>query len=287
MRVLFYRIILVAGAMVACLPIQSQSIRKALLLDKKTRFPIPFATIKVLNQPYGGFTNENGFFEVRASLADTLLISSIGYQSLEQFQHADTIYMQPLAANLPSVTVSQKRIINSKTVGIKAASDFRWGPSGYGEEFAQKIFLDLKENEFCFLKKVIFSVKDFSPSTPVLLHVYSVDPVTGFPKDELLMNRYLVTSANFRKGKIEVDISPEKLYSSDSCLFVSFEWLSSGPDNHSRPGNITLLDMTNKFKEALTYSRTLRYPSYNWFQLPQINGKLANTICQVEVDILK
>lgn len=266
---------------------KSQSSKKAFLLDRATKQPIPFATIKVLHQPFGTFSNDKGNFEVQAFPTDTLLISSIGFISKKVTGIPDTIFLEPIVKLLPPVFISQKNVISTHTVGIKAKADFQWGPSGYGEEFAQKINLNLSDNEYCQVKKVILSVKRFSPETPVLLHIYAVDTLTGLPLDELLSKQYFISKEHFRKERITIDISSEKLFVNDSSLFVSFEWLGYGETGRTRSHSSTIINMTNDVSEILTYSRTLRYPSFHWYHAPSINGKVTNTIFQIEVDKLK
>ena len=266
---------------------QSQSFIKASLLDQATNQPIPFATIKVLHRPFGAFTNDKGNFEVEAFPNDTLLISSIGFVSKKVTGFTDTIFLQSVLKELPRVIVTQKRFISTHIFGIKAKADFQWGPSGYGEEFAQKINLNLTDNEYCQVKKVTLSVKRFSAETPVLLHIYSVDTLTGLPLDELLSKQYFISKEHFRKERITIDISSEKLYVNDSTIFVSFEWLGYGNVDGITPKSSTKLNMTNEVSQILTYSRTLRHPSFHWYPAPQINEKVTNTIFQIEVDKLK
>jgi hypothetical protein len=269
------------------LAVQSQSVLKGSLIDQVTKQPIPFATIKVLHRPFGSFTNDKGNFEVEAFPNDTLFISSIGFVSKKVTGFADTIFLQPLVKELPPVVISRKLFISTHTLGINAIANFQWGPSGYGEEFAQKINLNLSDDEYCQVKKVIFSVKRFESETPALLHIYSVNPISGLPQEELLSKKYVLSKNHFRKERITIDISSEKLYVNDSSIFVSFEWLGYGKADIAGHKSFTTLNMTTEVAQILTYTRTLRYSSYHWFPAPQINGKVTNTIFQIEVDKLK
>ena len=54
---------------------------KAIVIDKETTTPLPYATIFNRQQLTGTATNENGYFELPAcKLGDTLLISYLGYE---------------------------------------------------------------------------------------------------------------------------------------------------------------------------------------------------------------
>lgn len=283
----FKNILILLILLMAGLRGESQSIMKAFVYDQATKQPVPFATIKVLHQPFGTFTGEKGNFEVIAAPDDTLLISSIGYITKKVTGFPDSIFLGHIIKELPPVILSQKHAESTQTVGINAKADFQWGPSGYGEEFAQKIELNLIDHEYCHIKKITLSAKQFSAETPVLLHIYAADTVTGLPLNELLSKQYFISKEHFRKDRITVDISSEKLYVSDSIIFVSVEWLGYGRNERAVPKSSTRLNMTNKVPQIFTYARSLQFTSFHWFPAPLVNGKITNTIFQIEMDILK
>ena len=264
---------------------QSQTFLKASLFDKISIQPVSFATIKVLNRPFGSFSDDKGKFEVEAFTTDTLLITSIGFVTKKVAAFPlDTIFLTPVFRELPPVVISKHKIVSNLTLGINAKTDFQWGPSGFGEEFAQKISLNLKDNEYCKLKKVTLSVKRFSSETPVLLHVYSVHPSTGLPFKELLAKKHLILKDNFRNGKVIVDISSEDIPINEQSIFVSFEWLGYGKGSRIKPNSKTVLNMTNSLGESFTYSRNLVSSFFNWFPAPKVNDKTTNTIFQIEIE---
>jgi hypothetical protein len=266
---------------------QSQSFLEGFLFDQESKQPIPFATIKVLHKPFGTFTNDKGKFDVEALPSDTLLITSVGFATKKVVVFSsDTFFLTPIFKELKQVIVSGKHLISTLTLGIEAKTSFQWGPSGFGEEFAQKINLNLNNNEYCKLKKVTLSVKRFSAEELVLLHIYSIDTLTGLPLNELLTKKYFITKDNFRKSKITVDVSLENIYVDESSIFVSFEWLGYGKNNITRPKSSTIINMTNDLNQCFTYSRTLAYSSYDWFLAPKINNKITNTMFQIEIDKL-
>ncbi len=264
---------------------QSQTFYKATLLDKSRKQPVPFATIKVLHQPFGTVTNDKGSFEVEALSSDTLLITSIGFEArkITAFS-SDTIFLQTLVRELTPVVVTQKRVIADQTLGIKAKTDFRWGPSGNGEEFAQKINLLLEDSEFCMINKVTLSAKYFSSETPALLHIYSVHPITGKPDKELLSENYLITKQHFKKGKLVINLEPYDFYTNEKNVFISFQWLGYGKRNHIK--SVTSLNMTFQVPDPLTYTRTLTSSNYNWFPA-NLNNRVVNTIFTIDTKKLK
>lgn len=267
---------------------EAQALFRSVLYDKMNIEPIGFATIKVLNKPFGTFSSEEGKFEIEVSANDSLLITCIGYQTRIVYATAsDTIFLEPVVKELSPVVINQKKVSTIETLGIRAKKDFRWGPAGFAEEFAQKIYLHLKDDEYCQVNKVILSAAYFNPERPVLLHIYSVHPTEGIPDQELLSKNYIITKEHFKKGKIVIDIEKENLFVDAESVFVSFAWLGYGKKFKRKNQVSTLLNMTHDLSLALTYSRSLSSSSYEWFKAPQIYGKIINTIFTIEVKKFK
>lgn len=96
----------------AFLTVEAQSLTSR-ILDSVTQKPIPYATVQLKNK--GVITNEEGKFtfllDESIKATDSLLISSIGYESLgkpiSEFTKS-TIYLSPKAIELREVIVSNK-----------------------------------------------------------------------------------------------------------------------------------------------------------------------------------
>lgn len=270
-----------------------QSFKKSILLNAKDSSEIPFATVKVLNNASGTFSNNEGIFEVLASFKDSILISSIGYVnkvvSITNFSF-DTIFLSPAITKLPEIVIKKKVLISKETLGIiEEKNDFNWGPSGFGEEFAQKIkILNKSNDEQIKITKIILLVKNFDPVYPVLLHLYSVDNKTGFPLDELLQRQYFISKKNLHGKKIIVDLSKENLFVSENEIFVGFQWLSKTSESNNASSG-TLLQMTKAVNETITYSRTQLSKQYNWFPAPPgpSNNRPSNTMFSIEIERYK
>lgn len=168
----------------------SQENINVVLVNSKNLEPIPFATIKILNTKSGTYSDENGKFSMQANAKDTVLISSIGFttkKTLVGTSLIDTIFLDPYMQELDAVTIGQRKFLRNFVLGItRAKVDLSWGPSGLGEEFAQLINIPLEGNEIFKIKKVILHAKYFNPTTPVVLHVYSVNTDNGLPDKDLL-----------------------------------------------------------------------------------------------------
>ena len=261
----------------------AQTLFSSQLLDKDSKQTIPFATIKVLSKPYAINADSTGKFSVIASATDTLLISCVGYQSLQMMAiPQNVILLTRSVQELRPVAVGKKRVIKTETLGLKRKTIASWVTNGYGEEFAQRIDLGLQKNEYCQLKKVIIPSRHFSAVNPAALHVYSVDPQSGLPGKELLSKMYILNKVYYRKDRFVVDLTEENLYIDDPSVFICFSWLNTYEQKLSP--NRTSLDVTWDLKVEQTYHRLLMFSDYTWRLASRRNGNPMNTLMKVEVD---
>lgn len=270
----------------------SQDLKKIYLLNKKDSSEIAFATIKILNTDLGTFSNENGEFEIPKK-TDSLLISCIGYKeqrlSLSNLKD-DIIYLEPLFVELPDIIVKKRNSIGKDILGInKGNFDFLWGPSGSGEEFAQKISLSQNDQEIIKLLKVILLAKNFNNEYPVVLHIYEEDKLTHLPGKEILTNTYVIKKQNFKGNKIVIDLSSENILLDQKIIFVSFQWLSNNLSSNKTKKSGTLLYMTRNISEELTYFRRLSTKEYYWIPAPRVpdRTKPSNTMFSIEIERYK
>lgn len=270
-----------------CTSINSQALCKAVLFDSITKQPVPFATLKVLNKQEGTYSDSEGRFELSLNMADTVLITSIGYITKRTLlNNADTIFLQPFVKELPTVTTRNRKSTGIEIYGIRnTTTDLSWSASGRGEEFAQRIELPSENETTAYkLKRVFLKARHFNDDVPVLLHVYSVGN-NGLPDKELLQNKYLITKKNFKGNYITINLEQENLLLFDKNIFISFEWL--GKTSSTSSSKKTVLEMTKSMEDVLTYSRTLVHPNFSWFPLLSVkNGKkeAVNTQFSVEVE---
>jgi hypothetical protein len=269
--------------------IYSQPVKKFLLLNSKDSTRVPYATIKILNTDIGTFTNEVGEFELMKT-SDTALITSIGFSEKKivlSSLSADIIFIEPQFYQLSEVIIKKKELTGIETLGIqKAKEDFLWGPSGSGEEFAQRINILSPPGEIVKIKKISLPAKNFDVGFPVVLHIYSENETTHLPDKELLQQNYIITKKDFHGKKIVVNLENEKIWISEKYIFISFQWLSSPSFNSATRASGTLLYMTNSLMEEQTYSRRLSSKKYEWIPAPKIRDKIkpSNTMFSVEIE---
>lgn len=115
---------------------QKTAVIKGLILDSKSKEPMPYANIIILNKGYGSICNEKGIFSLDVSdmdQTDTLRIQFVGYEPLKliltQVDSMGTYYLEEKIINLaqafvygnpPSPKKIIKRFIENKNDNYKA-----------------------------------------------------------------------------------------------------------------------------------------------------------------------
>src|SRR5690606_906037 len=102
-----------------------------------------------------------------------------------------------------------------------------WGPSSGKPEFAQEFFLPTDEKEYK-LNKIFIPVEKLACFSPLLLHVYQKDSVTGTPGEPLFQKLVAVNRKNVKKEILTIDLSLDSLFLSDmESFFIGISWAPS------------------------------------------------------------
>lgn len=99
----------------AALQSQAQEIIRGIVADSATFAPLPYVTIQVKSQSRGTTTDSKGNFSLIATQRDTLVISFVGYQTLELpllGWEPSMIMLAEKYTMLKSVTVRDNRLDN-------------------------------------------------------------------------------------------------------------------------------------------------------------------------------
>ena len=240
---------------------QIQNNREIKICDSKTKLPVPYTTVRSIDFKYGTYADSKGFFILNNNFTDSLHISSIGYIKRKISQKeivGNIIYLEPYVIELKPIIVKSRKFIGEETLGIPDGNKSTvWGSGGYGDEFAQKIsFPDT--NKVYKIELVAIGAERFDETIPILLHVYSMG-LDGFPNENILTNKILLTKDNFSKAKkkIIIDIRSENIFLKEASCFVGVEWLPVPSQGHKLP--TTVLILTDMIPEALTYTRAFFY----------------------------
>ena len=266
--------------------LNAQTIRVIKVCDSVTKLPIPYSTIRTNDFNTGTFANHEGYFELTSDFTDSLLISSIGYlmrkMNISEIIN-NTIYLTPQIQELKPVLVKPRKKVGEEIVGIvPEKNEYNLGVGGAGE-YAQKIIFKDSTKEYLLKQININTLWWFDDSVPLLIHIYSVG-IDGFPNEDLLLNKVLVTKENFKKKKMKlvIDLSKEKILINDPSFFISLEWLPSSSKLKKKVP--LLIKLTDEYPNALTY---LRSTNGKWQLFNNNKSKITNTIMAAVVDVLE
>lgn len=108
------RLVFIIG-LIGCLATAShaQEIMRGIVVDSATFNPLPFVTVRIKNQNKGTTTDTQGNFSITATQADTLVLSLVGYETLEVpllGWEPSMILLPEKATMLKSITIYDLRL---------------------------------------------------------------------------------------------------------------------------------------------------------------------------------
>lgn len=242
-----------------------QEPKKLFVFDTVTKYPVSFATIKVLSKTSGAFTNEKGEFSLKYSESDSLLISCIGYQSKTFFHTRDTFLLDPKNYTLPEVSITP--IKNKKLeIGFFDSKDRVWNATRFSAEEVLKVDIP-SEYPLYQIKAVKLKCRNPSKEPLVKLHIYDQNE-SGLPGNELLKSNVIVNDQ--LKIIHTIDLSNQNLFLSKRVVFVGIEWLISNTEVSSSrtegfiPWNKFYVGYTYEYPQSTTFVRTVQFKEYKW-----------------------
>ena len=129
-----------------CIVLKAQTF-EGKVVEKTSKLPIPYATIKLLNSREKTFANNDGIFNVQATeKPDSLLISALGYLSLKvsipaKGKNLIVFELAESVITLSDVTIAPIRTINILTDAIKKSMAAYTAPivlNGYYREYVKR-----------------------------------------------------------------------------------------------------------------------------------------------------
>jgi hypothetical protein len=239
----------------------SQTVHRQVVSDAVSRKGIPYATIKVVNQPDGTYADESGWFTVKTSAKDSLLVTCVGYQSKTVVAQLDTIFLAPVVVNLGEVKVRSKK---TKEYAVGLADSRRSGRYQFRGNIHMEEAIRIKiPDSFTYyrIKGVRFNALHRNGISPVRLHIYKQNNA-GLPGEELLPEDVII---NKDKGSNDqIDLSRFNLILNDRVLFVGVENIQLNEVDNSNKDKFVSFGTSSKEVQNLMFYRTLRDPNYQW-----------------------
>ncbi len=188
---------------------------------------IPYATITLKNKDRGFITDEKGNFQLSVTNNDTVFVSSPGFKSstiyIKNLQVISPIFVRllPQRNTFTDTTEAVRTFQKSSMTGIYNVHSGDSHRSAIGQCIALKIDNPTKKEAFLGDIYAKFDKKSIA-QTQLRIRVFSIDPTTGYPANDLLEENVIVTvnsknfSFNVEKYKISVP--------AEGC-FIGFDWI--------------------------------------------------------------
>lgn len=200
---------------------------------------IPFATVGLVQENTGTNTDENGSFtllSLQPKRDDTLLISSVGYESLK-------IPLNKLPENMEfkllekQATLKEVFVHTNKAWSFATLSKFdncgTFYLSGLNDltQAAQLIHSDTSNCLLTEIEICKYSIAIIDPARSIFrIRIYGVDPISGGPANDLTDS---IIEVNTDGRRIKVNLEKYRIYIPDKDFFVAVEWLKI-PYNSSK-----------------------------------------------------
>ncbi len=225
-------------ALVVLIPniVFSQVKIKGKIIHKKDATPAAYASVSLLNQKGGSLSDNSGnfsFYISKLKKDDTLLISSVGYQSLKMPVTAaltrSEFELKEDSKNLEAVTVRSFTTQEVRGSSSEITGYFRsWNYKRTGGEIGRIFKLPHTAYK---IDKIKFKVNNRCDTCQIRLHIRKV--ANDYPDEELLYDSITVSiqSLTMEDNMPEFDLRPYDLTFDQSELFISMEVL-----NCKKPG---------------------------------------------------
>ncbi len=212
---------------------------KGRILDHSHLKAIPYASVYYHKEEVGTYADSTGRFSIRKILGDTLMISAMGFEKylipVDKNTNTINISLVPLSIDLKEVVITEKKYNDKKKtkslrIGNLSAKHHMYTSGLKGRTIAYLVKTEATVKGQ--IKSIQYSVNHFNhpeiTEAIVSAHLYTVDPNTGKPKDDLLIN------AGFLKVRKEdkilvVDLAHLHIELPVGGVYIGLEWLGQSP----------------------------------------------------------
>ena len=205
------------------------------VLDAKTKRPLEYASVGVLNGQTGTIANEEGAFELdlrNENPNDTLSVSSIGYQREDQTigdmlkrRSELIILLEEKTETLNEVLVYgknyKKKVLGNKSESRFISAGFRYDQ--LGAEIGVKIDIRKKPT---LADAFNFSIAHNRLSAKSVFRLNFYDVLNGRPGVNILKTNIFVAIAPQQTGIISIDLKPYEIVLNND-IFATLEWVEN------------------------------------------------------------
>lgn len=215
-----------------CSPLFGQEGNKMQVFDSETKEPIPFVTIRVLDDTIGLYSDGNGEFSKNQILHKQVQISSIGYfnKTVEISMDDKSIFLQPKTYDIEEITIKPSRAKKVKIGYVKYKHlNSVSGSHQSGTELAVIVKNSLKKR--ALINKIFIDTKIKNKSNKYRfdfisvfkINIYSINDKNKVGK--LLNANSLTFTSKELKENTDIDIAKYNIEMPPEGVFISIEWV--------------------------------------------------------------
>ncbi len=234
--------------------------------DSKTKEPLPYVHIGVLNRNLGVISRDDGSFEINLSTAkpeEELVFSMIGYETTKmkigEIKESNlAIKLAPKTYQLKEVVVRARKIKDPTKLGRYKTTGTTTGHSGsevygFGGEWGLKIYADRKKYKILDAR---FHLR-FNTVDSILFRIHVYAAPNGLPGESLLKKEAFVKSRS-KQQWIICDLESQDIIL-DQDVVVTYEvvrlWYNNKNDNQLFFTHGTGYDKGLRFSRASSHDQ--------------------------------
>lgn len=224
---------------VSCLSLNAQIV-KGSVVDSKTGEPLPYASVGILNTPYGAVADEEGRFAFESNgqeVSSIVRVSMIGYEAqqytLKELLHNESTRIRLLETyyEIPEVKVRPKKEHKiGATRHHRSAGWSGWGGTVYKRGYEMGIHLALGEEPVKIKSLHIKYHRQSFDTSFYRLHIRAMqDTIVG----KELLTENIILPVSEEKGWAEINLEKYNIFISGD-VGVTLEWLKVSGNNEDR-----------------------------------------------------
>ena len=205
---------------------------EGIIADIKTKEPLPFVNIGIINKNIGTVSKSDGFFSIplkNSEKKDMIRFSMIGYKSLSQsinsfsneYYIGDTILLEPEDFALPEIVLTDKNW-KYKTLGCKTKA--KHISAGFSNnELGNEVGVIIPiSNSPTVLESFNFQINQniYDPIT-FRVNIYSLR--NGLP-DKSLLTENIIIQTKIKSGQIKIDLKKYNIWVEDD-FYIGIEMI--------------------------------------------------------------
>lgn len=209
----------------------TQTSFKGIIINSKTKTGVSFATVGLVKENIGTNADEEGRFtlsSINKKQNDTLLISSVGYETLEiPADNLSSNIFVPLnerESKLTEVIITAKNNWAISTLnGFSSCGNNFVGSNGYQTQLAQHFHTTTDNSYLTEIKICRMSFNSFDPEKTIFrIRIYDMDTITKVPSSNLCDE---VIEVKTKSKFINLNLEKYTINIPTKDFFVAIEWL--------------------------------------------------------------